>query len=100
MLYKLSLNFELIYNEDLPLNPVVLHPCERKCCFQIWKIETPRVIVVYDKIHKDFTFPKHGPKILIISPPPNNGFAFKRYGANCGEIVDSNMNTLRPKSWH
>lgn len=101
---KLSLNFELIYNEDLPLKPCCFTPnMNAKCCFQIWKkIEIPRVIVVYDKIHKDFTFLKHGPKDINNQPtPPNNAdFALKAYGANCGEIVDSNMNTLRPKSWH
>ena len=24
----------------------------------------------------------------------------KAYGGNCGQIVDSNLQSLRPKSWH
>jgi len=48
---KLSLNFELIYNEDLPITPCCFTPkMTAKCCFQIWiKTNTIRKIIRYDK---------------------------------------------------
>ena len=101
---KLSLNFHLIYNEDLPCNPCCFTPkMSAKCCFQIWKkMDTPRKIVKYDKTHKDFEFLKHGPKDDNNQPTPPEGadFVVKAYGSNCGNIVEENLSTLRPKSWH
>jgi hypothetical protein len=101
---KLNLNFKLIYNEDLPLNPCCFTPkMSAKCCFQIWiKTDIPRKIVKYDKIHPDFTFLKHGPKDDKNQPTPPNGadFAMKAYGSNCGKLETENLFLLRPKSWH
>jgi hypothetical protein len=101
---KLNLHFELIYNEDLPIMPCCFTPkMTAKCCFQIWvKRETKREKIVYDKLHNDFKFIKHGPKDTNNqpTPPKNCDFAIKAYGANCGEIVDTNLELLRPKSWH
>ncbi len=101
---KLSLNFELIYNEDLPITPCCFTPkMTAKCCFQIWiKTNTIRKIIRYDKTHPDFNFIKHGPndKNKQPTPPTNCDFAIKAYGSNCGEIIDINLNLLRPKSWH
>ena len=34
------------------------------------------------------------------TPPKNADFAMKAYGSNCGEIKETNMYNLRPKSWH
>ena len=53
------------------------------------------------KYIKIFHFLNIGPKDINNQPtPPNNpDFDLKAYGANCGEIVDSNMNTLRIKSY-
>ena len=101
---KLSLDFILIYNEDLPMNPCCFTPkMTAKCCFQIWiKSEKKREKINYDKTHKDFKFLKHGPKDKHNQPtPPNNcDFVIKAYGSNCGEIIDTNLHILRPKSWH
>lgn len=101
---KLNLNFELIYNEDLPIKPCCFTPkMIAKCCFQIWiKKETKRKKVIYDKSHNDFNFLKHGPKDSKNqpTPPKNSDFALKAYGGNCGEIIDKNLESLRPKSWH
>lgn len=101
---KLNLNFKLIYNEDLPINPCCFTPkMSAKCCFQIWiKSEEKREKIVYDKVHKDFVFLKHGPKDSNNqpTPPKNSDFAIKAYGSNCGEIIDTNLESLRPKSWH
>tara|TARA_B100001094_G_C18188146_1_gene805264 strand:+ start:1124 stop:1957 length:834 start_codon:yes stop_codon:yes gene_type:complete len=101
---KLDLNFELIYNEDLPIKPCCFTPkMSAKCCFQVWvRSEKPRTVVSYAKTHKDFEFMKHGPKDdnNQPTPPTNADFALKAYGGNCGEIVDSGLDRLRPKSWH
>jgi len=101
---KLDLNFELIYNEDIPINPCCFTPkMTAKCCFQVWiKKNTKREKIIYDKSHPDFTFVKHGPKDdkKQPTPPTNCDFAIKAYGANCGEIMENNLHTLRPKSWH
>ena len=101
---KLDLYFELIYTEDLPITPCCFTPkMTAKCCFQIWKKkDTKREKIVYDKSHKDFRFLKHGPKDDNGQPtPPTNGdFVIKAYGTNCGEIIDTKLELLRPKSWH
>lgn len=101
---QLNLNFTLIYNEDLPLNPCCFSPkMNAKCCFQIWKkYNIPRPIIKYDKTHKDFTFIKLGPKDINHQPTPPSGadFVMKAYGLNCGHLKEDNLHTLRPKSWH
>ncbi len=101
---KLHPNFHLIYNKDLPITPCCFTPkMTAKCSFQIWiKKDTLRTKVIYDKTHPHFTFLKHGPKDNNNqpTPPSNPDFAVKAYGGNCGQIVDSNLQSLRPKSWH
>lgn len=101
---KLNLNFELIYNKDLPLKPCCFTPnMSAKCSFQIWKkTNIPRQLIIYDTKHPDFNFIKHGPKDdkNQPTPPTNADFALKAYGSNCGKIVDTDLNNLRPKSWH
>ena len=101
---RLDLNFKLIYNIDLPTKPCCFTPkMDAKCCFQIWiKTDTPRNIIIYDKSHIDFDFLKLGPKDKNNqpTPPKNADFVVKAYGSNCGEIVQDNLEMLRPKSWH
>lgn len=101
---KLNLNFKLMYNEDLPETPCCFTPkMNAKCCYQIWKrTNTPRSVMVYDKVHSDFEFIPYGPKDDNGQPtPPLVGdFALRAYGGNCGEIVIENQHNLRPKSWH
>lgn len=101
---QLDLNFHLQYNYDLPLKPCCFYPnMNAKCSFQIWiRKDEKRIPVVYDKVHKDFSFLKLGPKDINNQPtPPNNAdFAVKAYGSNCGNIVSTNLDKLRPKSWH
>ena len=73
------------------------------CCFQIWiKKETKRDKIIYDKMHSDFNFLKYGPKDKNNqpTPPQNCDFVIKAYGGNCGEIIDTELHLLRPKSWH
>lgn len=101
---KLDLNFHLIYNEDLPLKPCCFEPnMDAKCCFQIWKkMDNKREYIVMKKTHPDFTYLKLGPKDQNNQPtPPDNAdFVIKAYGSNCGTIVNTNLENLRPKSWH
>ena len=102
---QLSLNFKLIFNDDLPLKPCCFEPImNAKCSFQIWKkdIINLREMIVYDIEHKDFNFIKLGEKDKNNqpTPPKNADFVIKAYGSNCGEIVDKDLHKLRPKSWH
>jgi len=101
---KLSLDFKLVHSEDLPMEPCCFEPkMSAKCCFQIWTRASPqRQKVIYDKTHEDFTFLKHGSKDANNQPTPPLGadFVMKAYGSNCGEIVEQELQKLRPKSWH
>ena len=101
---KLDLKFNLVYNEDLPTKPCCFTPkMNAKCCFQIWmKNEIPRKIISYDENHPDFVFLKLGPKDNKNQPTPPKyaDFAIKAYGSNCGQINKTNLQNLRPKSWH
>lgn len=101
---QLNLSFELIYNKDLPLKPCCFEPTlNAKCCFQVWKkTESVRKKVIIQHRTDDFQFIKLGPKDHNNQPtPPDNAdFVVKAYGSNCGEIVDTDLSSLRPKSWH
>jgi hypothetical protein len=101
---QLNLNFHLMYNDDIPLKPCCFTPkMSAKCVFQIWRrTEIPRKLIQYDKTHKDFTFVKLGSKDdnNQPTPPTTADFALKAYGSHCGEIVETNLSKLRPKSWH
>jgi len=101
---KLNLDFKLVYTKDLPLTPGCFTPnMSAKCCFQIWiKSAEKRSLVTYDTTHPHFSFVKHGPKDERNqpTPPTTADFALKAYGSNCGEIKDSGLSLLRPKSWH
>lgn len=101
---KLDLHFDLIYNEDLPMNPCCFEPkMSAKCCFQIWqKTNNRRQKVILPTSCDDFSFLKLGPKDSKNQPtcPTQADFTIRAYGGKCGEIRDKNLHTLRPKSWH
>jgi hypothetical protein len=74
-----------------------------KCCFQIWeKKEIKRNVVKLSTTHNDWEFLGFGPKDTKGQPTPPKGadFAMRAYGGKCGEIVETGLETLRPKSWH
>jgi hypothetical protein len=101
---KLNLNFHNIYSEDVPLSPCCFEPkMDAKCVFQIWqKTNKKRKKVILNNEHNDFTFrnfTEYDTKNQPI-PPTNADFALKAYGSNCGKIKDTELNVLRPKSWH
>ena len=101
---KLNLNFHLIYDEEIPLNPCSFTPpMTSKCCFQIWvRKSEKREKVILPKKHADWEFLPFGPADARQQPTPPLGasFAMKAYGSNCGEVVTKGLKDLRPKSWH
>jgi hypothetical protein len=101
---RLHLNFHLMYNKDLPIKPCCFSPAmSAKCCFQIWSrgVEK-RQRVILPTTHHDFEFLSLGPLDEKGQPTPPIGahFVVKAYGSNCGSIKETDLNKLRPKSWH
>ena len=101
---KLNLNFHLVYEDILPLNPCCFEPkMNAKCVFQIWeKRNNKRDIFKFKHTHKDFEFLKYGPLDKNNQPtiPSNPDFVIKGAGGECGEILIEKFENLRPKSWH
>jgi hypothetical protein len=101
---RLDLNFHLIKDIDIPINPCSFTPKMMvKCCFQIWEKKTiARDKINLPVIHQDWEFLAYGPKDLNNQPTPPTGadFALRAYGGKCGDIITENLHLLRPKSWH
>jgi hypothetical protein len=110
---KLNTTFHLVFDEDIPMEPCSFEPpMMAKCCFQIWeKSETiRRPIVQLSTVHADWEFLGFGPNDAKGQPTPPTGsmneeaktniFALRAYGGKCGQIVDTGLDSLRPKSWH
>jgi hypothetical protein len=101
---RLDLYFHLIYTTDLPLKPCCFEPdMDAKCCFQIWTRKTfKRDQIQLPTTHPDFEFLALGPKDDKGQPTPPSGadFALLAYGGQCGRIVTTHLESLRPKSWH
>ena len=101
---RLSLDFELIFNMDLPTTPCCFTPkMGAKCCFQIWqRTSQPRQKIRQESTHPDFEFLKMGPLDSKNQPTPNMDadFVMRAYGSNCGRLFTENLISLRPKSYH
>lgn len=101
---KLDEKFHLIYDEDIGTKPCAFEPpMMAKCCFQIWeKREIKRIKTTLEMHHVDWEFLPFGEKDSKSQPTPPSGadFALRAYGGKCGEIKRSDLNILRPKSWH
>ena len=101
---KLNINFHLIFDDDIPINPCSFTPNMMvKCCFQIWeKKENEREKVKLETKHKDWQFIGFGPKDEKgqPTPPKDVDFVIRAYGGKCGEIIHTKLELLRPKSWH
>lgn len=101
---RLPPHFHLLLDEDIPMEPCSFRPpMKAKCCFQIWeKRADQRPMVELSTTHADWDFLGFGPKDAKGQPTPPMGadFAVRAYGGKCGEIVDADLETLRPKSWH
>lgn len=101
---KLNLYFHLVLDEDIPDKPCSFNPpMNVKCCFQIWekRIE-PRIKKELDTTHNHWKFLAMGPldSNNQPTPPTDADFAIRAYGGKCGEIKNTNLHDLRPKSWH
>lgn len=101
---KLNANFHLVFDEEIPMEPCSFTPpMMAKCCFQIWeKRHTKRQTIKLPTSHDDWNFLGFGPTDATGQPTPPVGadFALRAYGGQCGKIVDTNLEILRPKSWH
>lgn len=101
---RLNMNFHLINDIDIPDKPCSFIPVmNAKCCFQIWqKHEILRNAIIHPDSHPDWNFLKYGPKDKKNQPTPPIGadFAIRAYGGKCGYIQTTDLDTLRPKSWH
>ena len=101
---KLSLDFHLVDDMEVPLRPCVFNPpMSVKCCFQIWERRAePRAPLRMPTSHPHWEFLKYGPSDDRGQPTPPAGadFAIRAYGGTIGEIREASLHTLRPKSWH
>lgn len=101
---KLNMSFHLVFDEEIPTEPCAFTPpMMAKCCFQIWeKKNIQRTVVALKTIHDDWKFLGFGSKDENNqpTPPKDADFAIRAYGGKCGEIVTTNLESLRPKSWH
>jgi len=101
---RLNRKFHLIYDEEIPSEPCSFNPpMQVKCCFQIWeKKEEYRELIKLNTNHNDWIFLPNGQNDNDGQPtPPNEAdFAILAYGGKCGSIVKTDLNKLRPKSWH
>ena len=101
---KLNSMFHLVFDEEIPMTPCAFSPpMMAKCCFQVWeKRVIKRDIIELLTTHTDWKFLSFGPKDLKGQPTPPDGadIALRAYGGKCGEIIDTGLEKLRPKSWH
>lgn len=101
---KLCLDFHLIHDEDIPMEPCsFIPPMMAKCCFQIWeKKNIKRTKIELYTTHPDWDFLNFGPLDTNNQPTPPSGadFVIRAYGGKCGDIVTTGLENLRPKSWH
>ena len=101
---RLHRQFHLVHDAEIPSEPCSFSPpMQVKCCFQIWeKREAKRDLVKLSTVHADWEFLSHGPLDARGQPTPPTGadFAILAYGGACGRIVNEDLGSLRPKSWH
>ena len=101
---KLAMNFHLVHDMDIPMEPCAFQPpIAAKCCFQIWRrLNTLRPIIAMPTVHPDWDFLPFGENDGNDQPTPPNGadFVILAYGGSCGRIVTTGLGMLRPKSWH
>ena len=61
-----------------------------------------RNIIKLLTVHNDWNFIGLEPKDKNgqPTPPTNADFVIRAYGGKCGEIIETKLNALCPKSWH
>jgi len=101
---KLPRSLHLTWDEDIPSEPCSFDPpMAAKCCFQIWERKFhARPFIKLPTTHPDWEFMGLGPADKRGQPTPPIGadFAIRAYGGACGEIVETGLENLHPKSWH
>ena len=101
---KLPRSLHLTWDEDIPSEPCSFDPpMAAKCCFQIWERKFhARPFIKLPTTHPDWEFMRLGPTDERGQPTPPIGadFAIRAYGGACGEIVETGLEHLCPKSWH
>lgn len=101
---KLDFTFHIVFDVDIPIKPCAfVPPMMAKCCFQIWeKRDIVRHKTILSTICPDWTFLDYGPldERKQPTPPKNADFALRAYGGKCGEMKTTDLQILRPKSWH
>jgi hypothetical protein len=101
---RLHRKFHLIHDDEIPSEPCSFSPpMSVKCCFQIWEKRTEeRALIKLSTSHADWTFLSNGPADAKGQPTPPKGadFVVLAYGGECGRIVTTGLEALRPKSWH
>jgi hypothetical protein len=101
---RLHRRFHLIHDNEIPSEPCSFSPAMQvKCCFQIWeKRDEDRDIVKFSTKHEDWDFIPYGRLDDKGQPTPPKGadFAMLAYGGKCGNIITTDLDSLRPKSWH
>ena len=92
---RLDLNFYLVYDDIIPINPCSFHPeMKVKCCFQIWERKNIlRKQIKTSLIHNDWDF-------VHYNNIKNADFAIRAYGGHCGDIVCTDLDKLNHKGWH
>jgi hypothetical protein len=101
---KLPRSLHLVWDEDIPSEPCSFDPpMAAKCCFQIWERKIhARPFIKLPTTHPDWEFMGLGPadERGQPTPPRRADFAIRAYGGACGEIVETGLEHLCPKSWH
>lgn len=97
---KLSLDFHLVEDIEIPTGSFIPETMKAKCCFQVWKRrEIKRELVILPLTHSDFEVLSHITVEGKVAAPANIDFAVRAYGGNIGQI-SFDIEELAPKSWH
>ncbi len=97
---KLSLDFHLVKDVEIPMGSFEPLSMKAKCCFQVWeRRDKPREKIELEMTHPDFEVVSYITVDGKVAAPSNIDFAVRAYGGNIGQ-VSLDIDELAPKSWH
>lgn len=97
---KLSLDFHLVKDIEIPIGSFEPLSMKAKCCFQVWeRRDKPREKIELEMTHPDFEVVSYVTVDGKVAAPSNIDFAVRAYGGNIGQ-VSLDIDELAPKSWH
>jgi hypothetical protein len=97
---KLSLDFHLVKDIEIPIGSFEPLSMKAKCCFQVWeRRDKPREKIELEMTHPDFEVVSYITVDGKVAAPSNIDFAVRAYGGNIGQ-VSLDIDELAPKSWH